>query len=112
MTNFIQMRSKRPGWAAAGRRSSLISALSGRRRFPVEQGNAFAQYDLGLMYAQGYGVPLDYVRAYMWLILAASGAGNAETRELAPKIRNFIAAKMTPDQIAEAQRMARDWKPK
>src|SRR5271166_5647055 len=30
------MRSKRPGWAAAGRRSSLISALSGRRRFPVD----------------------------------------------------------------------------
>ena len=36
MTNFIQMRSKRPGWAAAGRRSSLISALSGRLRFPVD----------------------------------------------------------------------------
>ena len=30
------MRSQRPGWAAAGRRSSLISALSGRRRFPVD----------------------------------------------------------------------------
>jgi hypothetical protein len=36
LTNFIQMRSKRPGWAAAGRRSLLISALSGRRRFLVD----------------------------------------------------------------------------
>jgi hypothetical protein len=36
LTNFIKMRSKRPGRAAAGRRSSLISALSGRRRFPVD----------------------------------------------------------------------------
>jgi hypothetical protein len=36
LTNFIKMRSKRPGWAAAGCRSSLDSALSGRRRIPVD----------------------------------------------------------------------------
>jgi hypothetical protein len=44
--------------------------------------------------------------------LAASHAEDAATREMAVKNRDDVAAKMTPDQIAEAQRMASEWKPK
>ena len=65
-----------------------------------------AQLNLGRMYRDGHGVPQDYLRAHMWLNLAASHAG------LGRNERDDLAAKMTPDQIAEAQRMAREWKPK
>ncbi len=58
-----------------------------------------------MMYESGH-VPLDYVLAYMWLDLAA-----AQGVQIALKFREDLAAKMTPDQIAEARRMARDWKP-
>jgi len=61
---------------------------------------------LGEMYAQGRVVLQDYVLAHMWLSLAAR-SGNEYIR----KKRDEVAAKMTPDQIAEAQRLAREWKP-
>ena len=60
------------------------------------------------MYEDGRGVPQDYVRAHMWFNLAASGASG---HDWMIKYRDLVAAKMTPDQIAEAQRMAREWKP-
>ena len=47
----------------------------------------------------------------MWFTIAAAGASDNETREEMVKARDAIAAKMTPAQIAEAQRMAREWKP-
>ncbi len=70
----------------------------------AEQGHAEAQYNLGVMYVQGQGVPKDYVLAHMWLNLAA-GKGMKE----AVKGRDFLRKLMTPDQIAEAQRLAREW---
>ena len=69
-----------------------------------EQGNAVAQFNLGVSYKTGWGVPQDYVSAYMWLNLAAAAG-----YETASKIQVSAANKMTPDQIAEAQRMAREW---
>jgi uncharacterized protein len=48
----------------------------------------------------------------MWFNLAASRAEDAETREQAAKNREILAAKMTPAQIAEAQRLASEWTPK
>jgi TPR repeat protein len=77
-------------------------------RKAAEQGDALAQNNLGLMYRDGRGVPQDYVRAHVWLNLAASDTGYTE----AAKNRDDVAAKMTPAQIAEAQRLAREWKPK
>ena len=71
-------------------------------RLAAVQGLDTAQNNLGLMYVQGEGVAQDYVRAHMWLNLAAmSGFANAV------KGRDFVAAKMTPQQIAQAQGMAR-----
>ena len=73
----------------------------------AEQGDASAQYNLGLMYFKGQGVPQDYVLAHMWFNLSGSG-GDKD----AVKGRNIIEKKMTQSQIEEAQRMARNWKPK
>jgi uncharacterized protein len=83
-------------------------------RLAAERGYANAQNNLGNLYAQGYGVKQDYVLAHMWFNLAAIHirASNTEGRDLFTKNRDVVAAKMTPAQIAEAQRLADEWKPK
>jgi hypothetical protein len=73
-------------------------------RQAAEQGDAGGQFNLGSAYYSGQGVPQDYVQTHMWCNLAAA-AGN----RMAPTIRDLIAKKMTPTQIAEAQRLAREW---
>ena len=79
-------------------------------RKSAEQGFAFAQYYLGLMYVKGEGVPQDDVQAHKWLNLAASRTKeNAEDLRLA---RDSLAEKMPASQVAEAQRLAREWQPK
>jgi hypothetical protein len=72
----------------------------------ADQGQANAQCFLGLMYFEGRGVPRDYVSAHMWLNFAAAGG-----IEDAVQYRDALAAKMSPAQIAKAQRLAREWKP-
>jgi TPR repeat protein len=72
----------------------------------AESGDATAQYNLGIFYDNGLGVPQDKISAYMWLSLAA-----AQGREGAAAIRDLIARRMTPAQIEEAQKLAREWKP-
>src|SRR6476659_170103 len=73
----------------------------------AEQGDANAQYNLGVFYDNGLGVPQDRIRAYMWLSLAAM-----QGRERAAAFRDLIARLMTPGQIAEAQKLASEWKRK
>ena len=73
----------------------------------AEQGNTVAQLNLGVMYENGWGVGQNYVVAHMWFSLAAA-TGDAD----AARNRDISAAKMTPEQIAEADRLAREWKPK
>ncbi len=51
----------------------------------------------------GQGVPMDDVRAHMWFNLAAA-RGNAN----AAKNRDIIATRLTPQQMAEAQKLARE----
>ncbi len=75
------------------------------------QGEALAQYGLGSMYERGRGVPQDYLQAHMWMNLAASHT-NGDNQKLYADARDNVARKMTPAQIAEAQRFAREWKPK
>jgi TPR repeat protein len=74
-------------------------------RMAAEQGNVDAQATLGFKYEHGQGVPQDYILAHMWLSLAA-----AKGYPCGDKCDD-LAAKMTPEQIAEAQRLAREWKP-
>ena len=72
----------------------------------AEQGDANAQYNLGVLYDNGLGVPQDKISAYMSLSLSA-----AQGRNGAAAFRDLIARRMTPAQIAEAQKRAREWKP-
>jgi uncharacterized protein len=78
------------------------------------QGYAQAQYNLGLWYAQGEGGAQDYVRAHMWFNLAAARFPPSDilSRSAAVKNRDTIASQMTSDQVAQAQRLARDWQPR
>jgi len=76
-------------------------------RKAAEQGNALGQSNLGEMYSYGWGVPQHYILAHMWLNLAA-----AQGNERARKERDIVAERMTHEQIAEAQELAREWKPK
>ena len=64
------------------------------------------------MYNSGLGVPQDLVQAHKWFSLAASRATRADVREQGTNNRDIVATSMTPQQIAEAQRLAREWKPK
>ena len=80
-------------------------------RKAADQGLAQAQFNLGLMYSKGQGVPQDYVEAHKWYNLSAARATEKETRDMATKTRDIVAAYMTPAQVAEAQKLAREWKP-
>jgi TPR repeat protein len=86
-------------------------ALKWYRR-AADQGNTAAQFNLGMIYLIDQVVPRDNVLAHMWLNIAASNSPEAKERNAAAKLRDSVAPKMTPDQIAEAQRLAREWKPK
>ena len=72
-------------------------------RLAAEQGDADAQNNLGNAYGRGQGVIQDNVYAHMWLNIAASSG-----HKLARKNRDIIVKRMTPAQIAEAQKLARE----
>jgi TPR repeat protein len=80
-------------------------------RKAANQGFAAAQTNLGVAYDRGQGVQQDYIKSYMWFILASSQTTDAETRDLAAENRDVLATKMSPAQIAEAQELARKWVP-
>jgi S1-C subfamily serine protease len=73
----------------------------------AEQGNAHAQFSLALCYEDGIGVAKDDIEAYKWFNLAAAqgGAGGSRWRDL-------LAAEMTKEQIAEAQRRSSQFVPR
>jgi uncharacterized protein len=73
-------------------------------RKSAEQGDADAQFGLGSMYFKGTGVLQDYVMAHIyWNIAAVSG------HETAINNRGIVENKMTSSQLAEAQKLAREW---
>ena len=76
-------------------------------RRAAEQGQASAQYNLGLMYVMGQGVPKNDVLAYMWVALSA-----AQGCERKSRVRDSLESSLTPEQLTEAQRLAREWRPK
>ena len=76
-------------------------------RKAADQGNAKAQSNLGLMYDNGQGVTQDYVQAHMWYNLSA-----AKDDKIGKNNRDLLAEKMAPAQIAEAKKLAREWKPR
>ena len=79
-------------------------------RRAAEQGHAGAQYSLGVRYFNGRGVLQDYVEAHMWYNLSAAQS-SGEDRDISVGGRDAVAERMTTEQIAEAQRRAREWTP-
>jgi uncharacterized protein len=63
-----------------------------------------ALFELGMLYATGRDVEADLVVAHKWFNLAAS-RGNPSA--LARRIE--VSQEMSAEQIAEAQRLAREW---
>ena len=59
---------------------TVKNTLSVIRKKSAQQGDADAQYNLGVMYHNGDGVEKDYVTAYKWWTLAAE-QGHEEARE-------------------------------
>lgn len=72
----------------------------------ANQGHVKAQHNLGAMYGIGQGVKRDYVQAYKWLSLcAAKGDGGCASQ------RDQVEKKLRSKKLAEAQRLASEWKP-
>jgi TPR repeat protein len=89
----------------------------------AEQGDAEAQFILGVMYDTGEGVPQNYILAHRWFNLFSANATaediwenkakeSTPMRDKAAEFRDEVAAKMTPTKIAEAQRQASAWRVK
>jgi uncharacterized protein len=75
-------------------------------RRAADQGKYTAQYQLSGLYAEGRGVAKDDVIAMMWLdLVAAQGYWGATDQQ------SLLAKEMTPDQIAQAKKLADEWKP-
>ena len=77
-------------------------------RKAAEQGEAEAQRNLGEVYSRGRGVPQDFIESHKWFHLAETRSSGF-FQATAARRRRVIEAKMTPDQIAEAQMRAREW---
>jgi TPR repeat protein len=80
-----------------------VDALS-QYEVEAKQGRADALYNLGLAYSTGQGVSVDYVAAHKWFNLAAMKGS-----EIAKSWRAQISREMNSSQIAEAQKLAREW---
>ncbi len=76
-------------------------------RKAAEQGLAMAQAAIGVRYALGNGVPKDYVEAHKWLNLASAN-GDEDAKKDLP----IVEESMTKEQIAEAQHLARVFRPR
>jgi len=105
----------------AGGQFSLASLYYARKEYGLaaswyrraaEQGNALAQIRLARMYAEGPGLARDDVQAFKWFAVAMMRGSDSYARTNATKGRDAAAMKMTPAQVAEAERLVREWKPK
>jgi TPR repeat protein/S1-C subfamily serine protease len=72
----------------------------------AEQDKTEAQLELGVCYAQGQGVPKDEIEAYKWFLLAA-----AKGNEGAKNNAAILERRMTRYEIAQGQKLARDFRP-
>ena len=79
-------------------------------RRAANQGLQLAQFALGGCYEFGYGVPIDNVEAYKWFYIAFSGDDTATASHAKENI-DFLQRLMTPEQIAEAQHLSREFVP-
>ena len=81
-------------------------------RRAADKGVPEAQFNLGLAYYNGTGIVRNYIQAHKWWNLTASRSKRQALRLKASKNRRIVEDKMTQNQVATAQRLARAWKPK
>ncbi len=81
-------------------------------RLAAERGDAVVQHNLGVSYRDSLGVPWDYAQAHIWFNLAASRSPPDADRDLTVQVRDLVAERVTPAQIAEAEKLAREGRPK
>ena len=74
----------------------------------ADQGDADAQYDLGVAYYNGEGVPQDYAEAYFWENLAVALNADAK-RDFLAKSRDDAGARLSPSQLSATQKRCRQW---
>jgi hypothetical protein len=72
-------------------------------------GAGVARNNLALVYLNGLGVPKNYVLAYMWFALAYSDTILKEAPHMSD-VPKEVTSHMSPAQIAQAERMAQDWR--
>ena len=80
-------------------------------RHAAEQGLPEAQNNLGFMYETGKGVAQNLIQALKWYNLAAARYPASTRRDLAVRKRDRVVSQLTPDELAKAQRLAREWRP-
>ena len=82
-------------------------------RQAAEHGNAGAQFNLGYMYGRGEGTPPNFIESYRWFALAAQAmaATDSPNRDKAERNRDVLAERLTPEQLATAMKLVREWKP-
>jgi TPR repeat protein len=90
--------------------ADVVAAARWYRR-GADRDDIQAQYKLAQMYFDGTGVTRDYSSAYVWYTLAASQAPLLDNRKGLIELRNIAGARMTPEQVAEAERRVATWKP-
>ena len=67
-------------------------------------GSSVSQYYLGMLFLNGKGVLQDFSSAHMWFNIASS-RGHEKARKQLDK----LTQSMIPEQVAQAQGMAREW---
>lgn len=97
------------GFMAAGGQGQAPDAAAAAAWYhrAAAQDNKLAQIRLAMAYRHGAGVPRDPIRAHLWASLAARDHKHLEN--VATAMREAVEAEMTPDQVAEAERLKRDW---
>lgn len=90
-----------------------FTAAAGWFEKAAAQGDASAMLALGTLFELGKGVPKDAVQAWKWYALASvdDGEYDQEVFDRAGLARDALGKKMTPAQLAEAEREVRQWKP-
>ena len=84
--------------------SSVVEKAKYRVNYEAaEQGDAQAQFNLGQMYQEGKNVTRNLVIAYMWYDIAISNGNRSAINS-----KSFLQDSMTPEQLAEAQKLARE----
>ncbi len=78
----------------------------------AELGVVDAQFALGNLYAGGAGIAPDDIQAYMWYDIAALQTGEDWLHAIAGSNRDALAMRMTPGDLARAQRQAEEWRAK